>query len=345
MNRILLPHLQGAEPATFLAAVGVLSLVTHELGDRRATIAWADGARAGATLGTEHFRSVEDLAAALRAIAVAMVDNDELLPGAGAGFPPRKEGTAPDPTRSIHRDEAAVWITRAREQNQQRTWIAGVVATNDVVSAKDGTTSTPTLGRTPMFDGGPGSMSASGTLSKSRDQAKTGDSILSALTVGSRQAGSIGGYLDWRADRDAADLASRRDPSNFGDPVVAWLALMSLRAAPMSTDSGVAGSSLCRPQRVAGLRKPLVWPVWRPDLTIDAVTVLLSHPVLDLRTFVRSSNVAARAPVDASMASRLTALGVTDVFASPRLSKGNSDGAYGPARQLWTRATVRPDRG
>lgn len=326
MTMISLPHLQGAEPATFLAAVGVLSLVTHELGDVEATLGWPNGPRSGAVLGTELFADVDELAEALRGIAVRMVDDDELLPGAGPGFPPRKEGKSPDPTRSIHRDEAASWVIAARHVDLGRTWIAGVVATNDAVAAKDGSGRTAQAGRNPLFDAGPGSVSASGTLTKSRDPSVPPGALRQALAVGARQAGSIGGYLDWRADRDAADLASRRDPSNVGDSVIAWLAFMGIRVAPLVAVNGVVGSSLCPTVRVQGFRKPLVWPVWQQQLNVDAVTALLAHPAIDLRRLT-SRSVENR---------RLTALGVNAVFVSSRISKGNNDGAYGPSTSVWS---------
>ncbi len=353
MIGITLPHLRGTEAAPFLAALGVLSLVTNELDDPSATLGWPDGPRGAARLTSQGLTSVGDLAEALKAVATRMIADDELLPGAGPGFPPRKQGSAPDPTRSIHRDSAQVWATNARAAHRSRPWLAGVVATNDVTTPKDRNSPSVVMGRNPLFDAGPGTVSVSTTLTNNRDQAAAGDNVARALTTGLRQGGSIGGYLDWRADRDAADLASRRDPSNYGDPVVAWLAFMGLRVAPLVTINGTTGSSLCRPGRIKGLRKPLVWPVWRHDLTFDAVVVLLAHPAIDPRALIELATPppAAEQPAEKSAAEpaagskrrrssaapsdRLHALGVTDVFAASRLSKGNNDGAYGPARRLW----------
>ena len=316
MTELALPQLHGAEPPTFLAAVGLLSLVTHELGDRSAMIGWA------AAL------NLDGLADALGEIAQAMVERDELLPGAGPGFPPRKVGRAPDPTRSIHRDEAASWARSIRDSRSTRPWLAGIVATNDVRSGnakagkktEDGSEAAVLLGRNPLFDAGPGTVSVSKTLVDCRDSATNRESVASALSAGARVAGSTGGYLD------ASAVASRRAPSNIGDPVIAWLALMGLRVAPLVAVRGAVGSSLCQPVRVPGFRKPLVWPVWKGRLDVDAVMTLLAHPAVDLRRLT---------PPTPGVGASLTALGVSAVFASSRISKGNNDGAYGPPAVVW----------
>lgn len=334
MTELALPQLHGAEPPTFLAAVGLLSLVTHELGDRSAMIGWPAGAHSGAVLETAAALNLDGLADALGEIAQAMVERDELLPGAGPGFPPRKVGRAPDPTRSIHRDEAASWARSIRDSRSTRPWLAGIVATNDVRSGnakagkktEDGSEAAVLLGRNPLFDAGPGTVSVSKTLVDCRDSATNRESVASALSAGARVAGSTGGYLDWRADLGASAVASRRDPSNIGDPVIAWLAFMGLRVAPLVAVRGAVGSSLCQPVRVPGFRKPLVWPVWKGRLDVDAVMTLLAHPAVDLRRLT---------PPTPGVGASLTALGVSAVFASSRISKGNNDGAYGPPAVVW----------
>lgn len=342
MTELILPQLHGAEPPTFLAAVGLLSLVTHELGDKSATVGWPAGPRSGAMLETAAALDLDGLAGALSKIAQVMVERDELLPGAGPGFPPRKVGRAPDPTRSIHRDEAASWARSIRDSLLTRPWLAGVVATNDVLSGTakggkksedgkktehDGSEAAVVLGRNPLFDAGPGTVSMSKTLVDCRDSAANRESVASALSAGARIAGSTGGYLDWRADLGASAVASRRDPSNIGDPVIAWLAFMGLRVAPLVAVRGAVGSSLCQPVRVPGFRKPLVWPVWKGRLDVDAVMTLLAHPVVDLRRLT---------PPSAGIGASLTALGVSAVFASSRIGKGNNDGAYGPPAVVWS---------
>lgn len=328
MTTLLLPHLRANEPATFLAGIGVLSLVTVELGDSTARLCWPEGPRGAASLDTVLFGELSGLSEGLRGIAQSMIDKNELLPEAGEGFPPRKEGKESDPTRTISRQEAASWARLARQEGRARAWLAGIVATNDVVNAKDGKGRGTMMGRNPVFDAGPGTVSMSGTLAKSRAAAAEDGALHEALLSGARRRDSIGGYLDWRADRDAADLASKRDPSNFGDSVVAWLAFMALRCAPVVSANGVVGSALCPPRRVPPFRKPLVWPVWTTPIDLDAITVLLAHPAIQ--------PVPGRADPGSDTAA-LRALGVCALFASSRLAKGNNDGAYGPATELWAR--------
>lgn len=336
MTALDLPNLRGSEPSTFLAALGVLSLLSHDqattddppvdAANRQPTLCWPHGPHGPAQIDAPGIADLEHLAEALSGIARSMCDNDELLPGAGPAFPPRKQGKAPDPTRSIERAEVTSWVESTRANGDHRPWLAAIVATNDVITSKTTQSRLGLMGRSPIFDAGPGTVSMSGTLTQCRDAAIDAGAMEQALRTGARRDGSTGAYLDWRADRDAADLASKRDASNFGDPVTAWLALMGLRCAPLVCVLGRAGSALCPPRRVGHLRKPLLWPVWRHPLDFDAVTVLLSHPTLV---------VGPDGTLDQVRPGALEALGVCSVFGSSRLSKGNNDGAYGPPIELW----------
>lgn len=328
MNEIELPMLRGDEPSTFLAALGVLSLLTVELGAGETTLSWPGTEREPAVVSTSAATDLEELVAKLEAIARAMAESDELLPGEGQNFPPRKEGKTGDPSRSVSVGEGLSWAKNDRlAASRSRTWLSAMFATNDAVRSE---TASPKMGRNPVFDAGPGTVSMSTTLATGRKAAATAGALGQSLSVGNRRGGEIGGYLDWRADRDGAAAGGKRDDTtNYGDPSMAWLGFMGLRVAPLVAINDRVASGLCRPGRIDGFRKPLVWPVWSEPISFDAIVALIAHPAISPQRFQST---------DLDWVDRnCRSLGLHAVLGASRLSKGNNDGAYGPAVRLWPR--------
>lgn len=336
MNEVELPALLGDRPATFLAALGVLGIVSYELNDDGATLSWPDP-RGPAVLTSATIVSLDDLAGSLSEVAVRVKEAGRLLPGSEQAFPPRKEGKGTDPSRSVPFSQGQVWSRS--EQTDSPTgsppWLRSIFATNSAKVERD--SGLQTLVRHPIFDAGPGTVSMSTTLSSALDEAVEKSGIFSALTTGRRVPGSIGGYLDWRADRNASQAASSKDKTtSFGDPALTWLGLMSVRLTTVIADGEQATCGLTPKLSGRELRKALVWPVWNKAFRAEEVEVLLCHSAI-ARTAraatVRGGAVKTGKTRDSSRA--LAALGVDAVFASPRLSKGNNDGAYGPPNRLW----------
>lgn len=321
MNRIAIPAAIGNEAIGFLVGLGVLTSVTEDVVDTSARLGWPDGPRNPAVLESSTIGDLDDLAALLAEVAEATRASGVLLPGATPGMPPRKQGKENDPTRRVEFAAARDWCLSAVEDDNDprfEHWLLGLFATDDVARDRDGLR-TGHVHRSPMFDAGPGSMSMSGLLTGAVDVAADGQVLGRSLRGLNRTSGEIGGYLDWRADRDAASSNSRQGASNLGDPGLAWLAYMGIRTAPLVTVDGRAQTAL-HPPSMRGLRKALRWPVWRRALPLTSVRVLLSHPSVDGRP---------------EHAEACIALGVDAVFAAPRVAKANNDGAYGPAHMLW----------
>jgi hypothetical protein len=336
MNEIDLPNLLPDEAAPFLAAVGVVSLLCFELDDPDATLHWPDPL-GPARIRTSRFSDLEELAEGLRSVAVAMKKRDELLPGAGPDFPPRG-GSGSDPTKERLPFRVGKEWAKQHQQNQAlRPWLAAVFATNDAVhSDKIGELA---LLRNPIFDAGPGSVWMTRTLEPLRNHAAEPAALAASLTLGARRAGDIGGYLDWRADRDASQAAFGGDgTTSMGDPGLTWLAFMGLRVVTVVARSGSAVSSLTPPSRSRRLRKPLLWPVWSRPLRSAGVEILLGHSAVhELISHADATDTSATGAGRARtrVEAHLRALDLHAVYAAPRILKGNNNGAYSPAVRLW----------
>lgn len=338
MTTINLPTMAGDQPATFLAALGVLALLTDALDQPDARLWWDDPA--GPAALDSDFRDRTDLGDALSDLARRMVQNDELLPGCGRSFPPRKVGKDPDPTRRLAFGEAQELATASKIQlAPPSAWLHAVFATNTMNSIDS--RAPGAVCRHPLFDAGPGTVSMSTTLSSARGAAAAG-AVSASIEAPRRVRGSIGGYLDWKGDRDASQASSARDTSTaWSDPVLAWLGLMAIRLTVVIGSGDRAITGLTPPSRSRFLRKPLVWPVWRSPRNASEVESLLLHSAIhDLEDVVEELGDGRLRSVGVRMSrprsdEALRSLGLTAVFGSSRLSKGNNDGAYGPPVQIW----------
>ncbi len=326
MTAVALPGLGGAELPGFLAAVGLLQL--GEIEGRSPRLGWPDGPRGGAVVELAGAETLSDFAAFVADAATRMELADELLPGSLPGVPPVKEGTEGDPSRRTLRSTFAGWAATSRREEPKggsaTTWLTSLFGANDVLAD-----SPDICARHPIFDAGPGTVSVSGTLAGARRTCLDPVAVAETFAgVAGRVAGSVGGYLDWRADRDAASMASRKDSGLRGDPVLTLLGLFAIGVAPVVIDT-TARTSLAW-GKGGRLAKSVVWPVWQDMLDIDAVTVMLAHPA------IQGFRTASGAPATAGDGGRLRSLGVTAVYETRRIAKGNYDGAYGPPDLRWS---------
>ena len=333
MNRLVLPALSAGELTGFLAALGTARLCTVHL-RRSVRVGWPDGYRNPAVLEGDLPVTIDELAVELEGLASACVTAKELLPGVGSGFPPLKQGKESDPTRRLTVTAArGLSMTADRLDEEGATemseWVLAMFATNNAkelvetleTSAGEKALKIRSLiaDRSRLFDGGPGTVSMSKTLTDARNAAATPGAIHHALVDWRRTEKQTGAYLDWRADRDATTLAQPNANPLYGEPAATWLALMALPFLPsVASSSGVA--------TVPGwARRKLSWPVWRAPLDLDAIRILLSHPSV--------------APPFESLpkprVQDLRALGVDAILQSERTRKGNNDGAFSAARLVW----------
>jgi hypothetical protein len=312
--QISLPALFGDDILGFLAALGVLELCTNQLGDPKATVAWPEGPSGGAVLVTSVAGDVSELSSCLQRVAKALAGPD-LLPGI-ANFPQNLPGAAgTDPVRVYSFEMGRAMANVVSTDGEP--WLASVLALDEPIRSEKRQGS---LSVTPLAARGPGTVMLARTLAGLAERAASDGTIESALTFWKRED-TIAGYVDPLAKRNASHKASKKDLDNYGVPAAAWLAMMALPFFPaLSSNTDIAiGPGWTRPPRQQAV---FSWPMWRQQLDVTAVRVLLSHEA------VASADARSSSP-------RLTALGVAAVFRSQRTVEGNNDGAMSRAERVW----------
>jgi hypothetical protein len=321
-NRVelLLPALVGNSSLGFLAALGLQALCCEVLGDLDAQIGWPNGATMGATLSTTAASSVDELAFAIAAIAAERTSGS-YLPNV-EGLPPDFVGPAAgtDPLREFSVATGRSIALSVLEAPLSERWVTGLLALDEGITEEKRNGSLPV---SPLAARGPGTVMFYRTL---RDLAKgsaTPESIQSALIFWQR-SDSIGGYLEYKAARDASYQASKKDADNYGVVAAGWLAMMSIAHFPALTAGRDVAISACwprEPRRDTLLR----WPVPGTLLGTHELAVLLSHPAV--ATVDR--------PASKRTSSILRALSVLAIYESERVAAGNNDGPLGKPIRLW----------
>lgn len=267
MTALPLPALDGHTPLGFLAALGILDLLTHHTA-HPARLAWSS-ATGTAELHNAHAR-IDDLVAELSGIIDSIPDGG-VLPGVDPSFPP--PGEAPDRlrlTRPLHTEYAAQ--VSARDGDTAERWLASLVTDLSVDDQQRVDIS--------MFTAPSGKQSMRTMLAKPLSFLRRNPHVLrESLIAWRRYPGVTGEYLDHRVLHDAADAADGRSAER-GVPGATWLALMSY---PMlhTTSLGRDPITTCWQDlgRQGGRR--MIYPLWSAALDPAAVRALLSHPVLD----------------------------------------------------------------
>lgn len=267
MTVLPLPALDGHTPLGFLAALGVLHLVSQHTG-RPARLAWSP--TTGAAELHDAYASIDDLVDDLAAVVHAIPDGG-VLPGVDPSFPP--PGEAPDRlrlTRPMLAEYAA--LVSARDGDTAEQWLASLVTDLSVDDQQRADIS--------LFTAPSGKQSMRTMLEKPLGLLRKNPQVLrEALVAWRRHAGVTGEYLDHRVLHDAVDAADGR-PAERGVPGATWLALMSYPTM-RTTSLGRDPITTCWQDlgRRAGRR--MIYPLWTAALDPPAVQALLSHPVLD----------------------------------------------------------------
>lgn len=267
MTALALPALDGRSPLGFLAALGILRLVTerHHPGAR---LAWSTQ-DCVAILHDAH-TSIEELAADLQTI-IDDIPEGGVLPDLPADFPPL--GEAPDKLR-LPRRELRKYATdlHAGEGAKAERWLSSLVTD---ISLDD-------KGRADisLFTAPSGKQSMRTMLTKPLVSVRRIPASLTEALVGWRRyAGVTGEYLDHRVLHDAADAPDGR-PAERGVPAATWLALM---AYPLFLTTGVGREPLTTGWQFVTARRSarrLVYPLWSTPVGVDTAVTLLEHPVL-----------------------------------------------------------------
>lgn len=266
MTGLPLPALDGRVPLGFLAALGVLRLVTEHCG-HPARLAWS---RQDCTAVLHDAQTDLD---ALVADLVAVCDGipaDGVLPGQPVDFPPlqgapaRMRFTRPD-LREFIQDA----VRRGGEPAE--AWVSSLVTDLAVNSSGNGAIS--------LFAAPSGQQSMRSMLREPLKFVRSRPEVLrEALTAWRRYPGVSGEYLDHRVLFDAVDAADGTSAER-GVPGATWLALMSYPLMHTTAQDGRRATTCWQDHgRHEGRR--LVYPLWSQPLDVHAVRAVLAHDVL-----------------------------------------------------------------
>lgn len=290
MNTIPLPALEGRLPLGFLAACGVLRLLSDEANED-VRLSW-DPSSGVARLHVD--ASLDDVVERLQSV-VANLEPSVTLPGGPAGFPASespKEWPRGDPMRMpvlCFRDQIEHWRSEYSTKFVDM-WVPGMV-TDLAVDEKDCVDLTP-------FAAPSGKQQFSTMFGASAQRVRQSPVLIREALVGwKRYPGVSGEYLDHHVLQSAADT-SAGESQEAGVPGATWLALMALpwfpawgagkstpkRSQSKSGDSPSSRSGAGGWQVVQGSRRRVVaWPLWSASLDPDSVLALISHPFLRAR--------------------------------------------------------------
>jgi len=267
MTALSLPALDGRFPLGFLAALGVLHLIT-ENSSPQTRLAWSEQDCTATLIGGHD--SIDDLVTDLTGI-VGSVPAGGVLPGMHPDFPP--PGAAPDKIRLPRpelRDYAA-WVSQHTGPAGER-WMASLVT--------DLSTDAQNRSDISLFTAPAGRQSMRTMLAKPLEAVQQNPGLLrEALTGWRRYPGVTGEYLDHRALFDAVD-APDGTASMRGVPGPTWLALMSYPLLRTTAIHGQPLSTGWQPAAGRGIPRRLIYPLWSAPLDTAAVTAVLAHPVL-----------------------------------------------------------------
>jgi hypothetical protein len=264
---LTLPALDGRTPLGFLAALGVLRLVTDHTG-HPARLAWS---RQNCAAVLHHAQpDIDALIADLTAVTDSIPEHG-VLPRTSADFPP--PGEAPDNLRLTRPafTEYAHRVTSADDGPAVERWL-GALVTDLSVDDKERVDISP-------YAAPSGKQSTRTMLEKPLAQVRKHPSLLrEALIAWRRYPGISGEYLDHRVLFDAVDAPDGK-PAERGVPGATWLALM---AYPLLRTTAASGEPMSTCWQNLGRRsgRRMIYPLWSSPLDTAAVQAVLSHPVL-----------------------------------------------------------------
>jgi hypothetical protein len=267
MTVLPLPALDGHSPLGFLAALGVLELLTQHTA-HPARLAWST------TTGTAELHdahsSIDDLTDELTTIVDSIPDGG-VLPAVEASFPP--SGGAMGRLR-LTRLELADYSALATDRygDIAERWLSSLVTDLSVDREQHGSIS--------LFTAPSGQQSMRSMLKFPLEELRKNPEVMrEALVAWRRYTGVTGEYLDHRVLHDAVDAADG-ESAERGVPGATWLALMSY---PMMRTTSLGRGPITTCWQDLGRRggRRMVYPLWSTPLDVAAVQALLAHPVLD----------------------------------------------------------------
>lgn len=266
MTALPLPALDGQSPLGFLAALGVLRLLTDHT-EHSPRLAWSTDT--GAAVLHHAHPDIDDLVADLTRI-VETIPPGGVLPGCSPDFPP--PGEAPDKLRLRRPDLAAYAAQISRADSAAERWLNSLVTDLSLDDQQRAHIS--------LFAAPSGKQSMRTMLEKPLNLVRENPHLLrEALVAWRRYPGVSGEYLDHRVLFDATDSPNGK-PAERGVPGATWLALM---AYPLMRTTAITGEPRTTCWQDLGHRagKRMIYPLWSTPLDTDTVGLLLSHPILE----------------------------------------------------------------
>lgn len=269
-----LPALDGQQALGFLAALGVLRLLSE--GDHSDVRLRFDDQSATAIL-TSPYANIDAVAEAL---AQLVPPAGAAIPGLPPGFPQERGGTS-DPMRVPRAEFKAEWRSYSEPVRQ---W-AAVLLTDLALDSSGRVALTP-------YTAPSGQQILRTFFEKPTTAVRADKSLIrQALAEWRRVVGFTGEYLDHRVLQSTADDILGQKGREYGVPGATWLAIMALPMLRLTGRSGTVAATLWH--RPSGRREPvMIWPLWHRPLDRHAVQALLEHPefrpsVVDGRITVR----------------------------------------------------------
>ncbi|WP_130513837.1 type I-G CRISPR-associated protein, Cas3-extension family [Krasilnikovia cinnamomea] len=311
-----LPALDGRDPLGFLAALGVLRLLTDH--DHPGTLLSFDPQTATAIIHSGH-PDIDTIVTALGGI-VSSTSEHAAIPGVPDDFPPANPGTGGDPLRVPRHAYNAKAITLNDQDTTGRAhaW-HGALVTDLAVDDRGRCRPTP-------YTAPAGQQALRTFFHKPLTAVRRHPPALKEALTGWRRIDRLprldiltGESLDHRAIRDAVDQPDGESrPSAV--PGATWLATMALPLLRL-TSTGARRTATCWYELPGQGTEIMIWPLWRPPLDTHATQALLEHPA------IRPEVIDA---VPTASLTRLRPLGVITIAAARRLAKAKSDGELAP---------------
>ncbi len=268
-SAIEMPALDGRDPLGFLAALGLLRVISAQHGPGVWLAFSQDG---GCAILRSPLPGIDAVAAAL-AGAVPPIAAGGVIDGAGPGFPLRKAsrtaaretGTAgeSDPMR-VPREHFRELLAKVEALGSPGavTWLP-VLVTDLAVDRQHRTALT-------LYSAPSGQQSLWTFFEKPLAAVRAEPSRLAEALSGWRRVdGVTGEYLDHRVLRSAADHPSGKSVE-AGVPGATWLATLRL--------TGDGQDPAATMWHRVGRRHLMIWPLWQHPLDEPAVRVLIEHP-------------------------------------------------------------------
>lgn len=265
-HTVELPALDGREPLGFLAALGLLQILTSEC-RLPARLAFSDAT--GCAQLTSPLQGTSSIAETVTGI-IENIPAGAVLPGAGPGFPP-PSASGKDPLRQERPDfRTMASQARARDPRTAALWLPALVT--DLALDNTGRCAI-----TPL-NAPSGQQKLRTFFEKPLQEVQRNPAYLhQALTRWHRVEGCTGEYLDHRVLRSNADDVRGRPGRETGVPGATWLAIMALPLLRLTGSNGHRAATLWHR---TGNRRLMLWPLWETPLDTSAVQALLSHPAL-----------------------------------------------------------------